>query len=80
MDVTTMVDIVDHLQSEIDDAAALAAPTAARLLGLVLTRMGDAARLRGEAIRYRLNGQIQEALRLEASSEREIAQARELLG
>jgi hypothetical protein len=70
------LDIVEELESEIDDTAAHCNAVAAETLACILEYLSQAAKLRGKAITARCTGFICEAARYEAQSEEAITRAR----
>ncbi len=71
-----MNDLLKTIIASIDDCAALGSADDARALAVALWRLSCAAQRRSKAIAARLSGRIDEALRHEAQSERDIELAK----
>ena len=70
-------DLIDEVETELDDSAATGCPSSVAFLGEVLRDLGVAAGFRSKAIQNRLDGKIQDALQQEGLSETFIKSARE---
>lgn len=68
--------IIDHIESRLDDAAAVGSADEARRVARVLSEMRRIALLRAEAIELRLRGRTEEAKRREWLSDDSIAALR----
>jgi hypothetical protein len=71
----TPTELIDAVEAMIDDCAAVANPALAERLSVALRTLSDAAEARGFAIRYRLLGDIEDAMRHEGQCDTYVADA-----